>query len=311
MKKLGHDSEFQTLDEKICRLSGKKAGYCHPAHYIKALALQFKKEPSSLDYAKLNEIDLGTEILSCSRSQRLVDLLVSRAAFHESGVASVENVLTMLMLNPEPLLFMAFDPEEGWPFPKYLGSCGRIAIFEDKGRQTMAEAYFKPWDFRAKVARNLLKMAVKFIDNEDRVAIYMTDWSSDNLAVDKYGDVTIVDGEGVVLVDKKLVEDTKAPGWDVKHANDLCHGKFCFHPEDLCTHKDSDLNLLGVCAGFLANAPFNRDLPHGLLHGIPSEVSRRHPLLSRLVEECARPTNKHPGGRFEAAQEILEILRHL
>ena len=49
----------------------------------------------------------------------------------------------MLLLNPEPLLFMTFPREENWPFPKYLGACGRLAVFEDAGKSSLGEAYFK------------------------------------------------------------------------------------------------------------------------------------------------------------------------
>ena len=217
----------------------------------------------------------------------------------------------MFMLNPEPLLFMTFPKEENWPFPAYHGSCGRLSVFDYAGQKPISEAYFMPWEERVKIARQLLKMAEKFTFNEDEmISIYLTDWSADNFILDEFGVVTAVDGEGVVLVDRKLVQERKSPGWDVKHTASICGGnKFCFHPEDLCTHSHSDLNFVGVCAGFLANSPFNKQMPRGLLYGIPAEVNRKHPLLGRLLEECARPT--HPGGRFEAAKEISEILQNV
>ncbi len=47
----------------------------------------------------------------------------------------------------------------------------------------------------------------------------------------------------------------------------------------------SDLNLMGVCGGLLAeDGGFNSGIvPNGLLHAPPQEVHRKHPLFSRCV----------------------------
>jgi hypothetical protein len=101
-----------------------------------------------------------TEILSCLRSQRLLDLLIRRAHFHPAA-PTVNHLITLMMINPEPIIFMAFPKEEGWPFPRYYGSCGRVAAFENVGRM-LSDFYTAPWDTRVPLARQLLKMALKF-----------------------------------------------------------------------------------------------------------------------------------------------------
>jgi len=61
---------------------------------------------------------------------------------------------------------------------------------------------------------------------------------------------------------------------------------------------------MGVCGGILdPQSPWGL----GLLHTPPLEVTRKHPLFNRVLSECTSPSN--PGGRFEAAQELREILR--
>ncbi len=47
----------------------------------------------------------------------------------------------------------------------------------------------------------------------------------------------------------------------------------------------SDLNLMGVCGGLLAeDGGFNSGIvPNGLLHAPPQEVHRKHPLFSRCA----------------------------
>lgn len=207
---------------------------------------------------------------------------------------------------------MTFTKEEDWPFPQYYGSCGRTAVFENTG-QRLTDFYFKDWMTRVKLSRQLLQMAFKFTNNKDKIALYLTDWSSDNFAVDQFGTLTLIDGENIILVDQQLVQDTRAPGWNVKHTSgsedSACLHHFCYSSEDLCTRVESDLNFYGVCKGLLVNNPFSREMPLGLLHSIPGEVKRKHPLLSRFISECADPT--HPQGRFEAAKELLDILDQL
>ena len=128
--------------------------------------------------------------------------LVRRAHYHRAA-PTVNNLLTMLMINPEPIVFMAFPAEEGWPFPKYYGACGRLAAFENAGR-SLADYYSAPWEVRVPLAKQLLEMALKLTRNDDGVALYLTDWTADNFAVDGDGRVTLVDGENFVLVDQKV-----------------------------------------------------------------------------------------------------------
>ena len=130
--------------------------------------------------------------------------LVRRAHFHPAA-PTVDNLLTLLMINPEPIVFMAFPKEEGWPFPKYHGSCGRLVAYENAGR-SLADYYSASWDVRVKLARQLLEMSLKFTRNDDGVALYLTDWTADNFAVDERGRVALVDGENFVLVDQKVSE---------------------------------------------------------------------------------------------------------
>ena len=47
-------------------------------------------------------------------------------------------------------------------------------------------------------------MALKFTRNDDGIALYLTDWTADNFAVDEDGRVVLVDGENFVLVDQKV-----------------------------------------------------------------------------------------------------------
>ena len=217
------------------------------------------------------------------------------------------HALTLLLVNPEPLIFSAFPEEEGFPFARYLGACGRAAVFRHEGPM-LGEFHSARWEKRVQLARQILQAAFLLTRNRHSFALYLTDWSADNFAVGPSdGRLRLVDGEGFVVVDQARLAEFRAPGWDEPHTTRACPDNFCFAPAELCNRKESDHNLYGACKGLLAPGAYH--VPGGLLHSVPAEARRRHPLLERLLLECAEPT--HPGGRFEAAQELLEILKQL
>ena len=169
--------------------------------------------------------------------------------------------------------------------------------------------YYAPWQSRLTLAKQLLSMVTRFTENDLEIALYLTDWNSDNFAVDEDLKIRIVDGENFILVDQRQLEEQQSPGFDVEHCSDGfgCRNRICYSSEDLCTHVRSDHNVYGLCKGLLSTHAHSKTMPKGLLHSIPEGVLRRQPLLPRLLKECAMPT--HPGGRFEAVQQLLEILR--
>ncbi len=315
LKKLGHNSELTALDARICALEGR-APNCIVGHSLALLASRLSSDMGRIDLDKFRAaaVDGGdADAMLCLRSQRLLDKLLARSSTHASSTRT-EQALTTLLHNPEPLIFATFPAEEGWPFPPYLGSCGRVAAFEHSGKP-LAHFYYSDWLVRARLSRQLLEMALSFTrDHEasDDFAMYLTDWSPDNFAVSAQdGRVRLVDGENIVLVDIKFVRETRGPGWNVVHNSQGCEDGFCFVAEDLCTHVESDLNVYGVCRGLLAakRAYFDNVFPGGLLHDIPADILRRHPLISRMLAQCSEPS--HSGGRFEAAAGLVDMLKHV
>ena len=92
-------------------------------------------------------------------------------------------------------------------------------------------------------------MAFEFTKNMHGLAVYLTDWSTDNFCVDSRNVVTVVDLEHVIIVDQSQVRDAAAPGWNIAHtsASYGCSDCFSYSVEDLCSHETSDHNLFGVC----------------------------------------------------------------
>ena len=136
-----------------------------------------------------SQTQVGNDFLGCTSTQHLLDHVITRSTFHQLAQGhsiSLENILSILILNPEPLVLMTFPAEEGWPVPKYYGSCGRFAVVENAG-YPLSSAVDKSFTKRARLALQVLEMAQKFTQNDMNLSLYLTDWSMDNFAVDKTG----------------------------------------------------------------------------------------------------------------------------
>jgi len=321
-KKLGHDNELdRSLEKAVCHLAGKPPYYCNSAHYIKLLTKQIYSRPlesgSATDHSPSLKLEFGrdaalyvnsgNDYLGCTDTQEMMDYLVRKP--QQRGKTSLENVLSLLLINPEPLVLATFTASEGWPFPNYYGSCGRVAFVEDSGNP-LTHFYDRPFVVRAKLAIQILEIATALSDKHNHLSLYLTDWSESNFAVDNEGTVKLIDLENLVVVNKTRVRAVGAPGANVVHTSAPEDG---YSLVDLCSHAQSDHNLYGACQWIL--------YPHseikskgtgggrGLLYDIPQSVRSKHVLLEKLLRECSRPSHPVPGARFEAAHQLKDILR--
>eukprot|EP00088_Acartia_fossae_P007926 TRINITY_DN13731_c0_g1_i1.p1 TRINITY_DN13731_c0_g1~~TRINITY_DN13731_c0_g1_i1.p1 ORF type:complete len:431 (-),score=30.57 TRINITY_DN13731_c0_g1_i1:137-1429(-) len=321
LKKLGTDRELINLDNRLCNYfhsepcDSKKA-----VESLENLVLQHKSNLQGLGNGELSSITLNVDklkilplfedvdVLQCVSDQNLVDFIVHNSLHHRS-LPHIHNLLTVLLVNQEPVISMIFPQSRGWPFPDYYGGCGRLAVFQYIG-QPLDSYYNYSWVLRAYFALQLLKLAQLFSKNKYGLALYPTDWSANNFAVDwSTKQLYLVDMENIILVNQTRVIHMKAPGWDIQHAADRfgCADCFSFHTQDLCTHAYTDHNYHGVCGGLLSKKPYSPGLPGGLLHSTPTQVLTRYPELLGLIEECA--LSSKPGGREQTAKLLIEILQ--
>jgi len=108
--------------------------------------------------------------------------------------------------NPEPILAASFAADNF--FPTFLGSCGRLAAFEDAGK-ALSDYTAEKWSVRVALARAALDLASGLTES----GLYLTDWSADNLAVSPDdGRLVVVDAEDVILVDVEDVKRRRPPG---------------------------------------------------------------------------------------------------
>lgn len=105
------------------------------------------------------------------------------------------------------------------------------------------------------------------------------DWSLDNIVVNQQNEVSFVDLEDIVVLDKDTPPGKNLPHWYKRHGKDLSMPGFSFSIEDLCKHHLSDHNLWAACYILAGD-----DNP--LLYPIPGEIMSLRPYLHRTFQQC-------------------------
>ncbi|PKU45729.1 hypothetical protein llap_3963 [Limosa lapponica baueri] len=206
----------------------------------------------------------------------------------------------------------SFPSDEGWPFAKYLGACGRMVAVNYVGEELWS--YFNaPWEKRVDLAWQLMEIAEQLTNNDFEFALYLLDVSFDNFAVGpRDGKVIIVDAENVLVADKRLIRQNKPENWDVWYESkfDDCDKEAClsFSKEILCARVTVDHNYYAICQNLLSRHATWRGTSGGLLHDPPAEIAKDG-RLEALLDECANPKKRY--GRFQAAKELREYLAQL
>ncbi|KAI4806544.1 hypothetical protein KUCAC02_017363, partial [Chaenocephalus aceratus] len=210
---------------------------------------------------------------------RLLDLLRRRWRIHE---------------------YKSFPSDEGWPFAKYLGACGRMVAVNYVGEELWS-FYNAPWEKRVDLARQLMDIAEQLTNNDFEFALYLLDVSFDNFAVGpRDGKVIVVDAENVLVADKRLIKQNKPENFDVWYESRSRNS--------LCTRVTVDHNYYAVCQNLLSRYATWRGTTGGLLHDPPAHIAKDGQLES-LLDECTRPKKRY--GRFQAAKELREYLTQL
>ncbi|CAG5118325.1 unnamed protein product [Candidula unifasciata] len=310
VKKLASDSELKKMDERLCKDAKREPG-CDIARVITRtdMALPLRDGPLVPEIMKKT----GAFMFYCP-SYRLIDRVSTYFKEYKKKDQTMGSdkmhVLYSALVNPEVLLLQAFPKSEGWPFPEYLGSCGRAVVVENAGR-LLADFVDTSFHIRAGIAYELLKIAEKLTTKSDFV-LYLTDVSYENFAVDSSGKVTVIDLENIIVVDKLAIQARKPKDWNEPHEGMFseCGGKNCLHIENdnLCTHLNSDHNYNAICRNLLSKYAVEDRMPQGFLHDMPVEAEDYWD-LGNLLEECARPRQKE--GRWKAKDKLLVALEAL
>ncbi|XP_078661008.1 divergent protein kinase domain 2A-like [Branchiostoma floridae x Branchiostoma belcheri] len=261
-------------------------------------------------------------ILRCL-SERFLQQAKSAYDIDKDNVLSTNEsakLLTTFLLNPEPIIFQVFHYNQGWPFPSFLGACGRMAVFEHSG-SPLRYYYEDTWETRMKLTLKVLELVDKLTNNDQGWVIMPTDLGYDNIVVNSEWELYVIDVEDVVILDLASM-----PG-DLLVEREVCN-EDCFYdltvkadePEEDKTcvqpYKHIGATYYFLCHEILTDEAKNMsDMdyetlespnPGGLLHDPPEDIEKDGTLAS-LLNECLYENT--PGGRMKAVTELKALLK--
>jgi len=210
MKKLATNRDIAAWEERICSMARQPSGCEISKASVKALMASGSNWMTSFL--------TGMSQLTTCPTERLLEKVMDRYkekldAIDLSARERIQLILT-IMLNQEPIIFQTFPQSEGWPFPAYIGACGRFVIIED-GYQPLYEFFHAAWSVRANLALKLLLIAKKFTDNKSQYGLYWTDINYETFAVKEVSlDVIVVDGRNIMVVDLYHIKEDQKRHWD-------------------------------------------------------------------------------------------------
>ncbi|XP_048580201.1 divergent protein kinase domain 2A isoform X2 [Nematostella vectensis] len=192
LKTLGTSSELTAFDNEICRGVGKDSN-CKISQEAWDSDVLVPKPPLQ---------DAVRKYFDCPSTRFLekIESVYGQETPGQLSLVETIHLITGLHLNPELLLLQIFRQEEGWPFPRFYGVCGRIMVVEDSG-PPISSFLEESWDVRAQIAVNLITLAHQLSSALDDWALYIADPAPGNFGVSDSGKVTLLDLEHLVVVD--------------------------------------------------------------------------------------------------------------
>ncbi|XP_012693018.1 divergent protein kinase domain 2B [Clupea harengus] len=249
---------------------------------------------------------LSAPLLRCP-SQRLLDRVVRRYA-EVLDVGSVQmkhfsdrdklRLLYTLAVNQHPLMLQMFPGTEGWPFPRYHGSCGRLVVWA--GSRHLSALYSAPLEERADAAYQLLNIAQGLGTNSLRFRLYYTEATEDMFGLAEDGRMLVMDASGLGVID--LQEGFPPDDHDTNRANQTtdvfsCLSGSCERPPP-CSEVRPSQSFALLCRNILPRLLPSRELRPPRL---PSQTARE-------LATCADATR--PDGEVtQAACSLMDILR--
>ncbi|XP_066562921.1 divergent protein kinase domain 2B [Amia ocellicauda] len=244
---------------------------------------------------------LSSPLLRCP-SQRLLDRIVRRyAEVTDAGSVQMKHfaerdklrLLYTLSVNQQPIMLQIFPGAEGWPFPKYYGSCGRLMV--SASTKPIKEFYGSSLETRADIAFQLLQITQSLRTNSLHFFLYYTTVSGSMFGTFEDGRLFVTDASTIGVIDKQ--EGIPA---DDKQKPDLtdvfsCLSLSCRRPPPCWTVRESQsLNL--IC----------RDILPQLL--MPARDEAVEKAIGRQLQVCG--DGMLPDNRIiDAANALMSLLK--
>ncbi|KAL8190443.1 UNVERIFIED_CONTAM: hypothetical protein K2H54_054162 [Gekko kuhli] len=187
-----------------------------------------------------------------------------------------------------------FPEAEGWPFPKYLGSCGRLIV--STSTRPLKEFYSVSPDVAADLALQLLAVIDSMMNNDLNYYFYFTHVDADTFGVFTNGYLFIRDASRLGIIDMQEVTTLM----DDLHEHDIfsCLAVDCQSVFPSCNSIKHTQSLIMVCEEVLPKLLKDKFLP-----SIQEEIDR-------AVATCANSFLAQQEVTT-AAQKLAEILKPL
>ncbi|CAK6449912.1 unnamed protein product [Pipistrellus nathusii] len=245
---------------------------------------------------------LSSPLLRCP-SQRLLDRVVRRyAEVADAGSIFMDHftdrdklrLLYTLAVNAHPILLQIFPGAEGWPLPKYLGSCGRFLV--STSTSPLRDFYTAPPDQAADLAHQLLRILESLRSNDLNYFLYFTRVDASMFGIFNNGHLFIRDASALGVIDRQ----EGSPAARAAESQDIfsCLGTGCQAAPPPCDAVPEGQSVVLVC----------RQVLPALLRGkFPPAVQE---LIDGLLATCGDSARPDPEV-LEAAGQLQSILRPL
>ncbi len=214
--------------------------------------------------------------------------------------------------------------EISWPFPVYVGECGRLLVLEGPWIP-LKQFLNKSWKARADLAVQVMQMIDLFSSGDSELLLMVNDFNIDHFIVDDEGRVLYSDLSNVLIAERAFTGAEGGTGGAAKAEKVKCNEQ-CFKTftSDLYSTnpatRASACPKLDIMAGNIMHSlackhilsdldthkqsrPHGQRLP-GLLHTFPDKHKDE---LNEMLEECV--DEKEPGGRLQSVEELQDILQ--
>ncbi|XP_063369786.1 divergent protein kinase domain 2A [Cydia amplana] len=297
LKKLAQNWELQEFDSKLCK-SWQLKDDCKPRDLLN-LSNIVNKIKNMVHYNfSWPDTEPRKGLVFCPYATGILDFINTSNKKFTDSKSDLINIWTSLSINPEPLILKVIPKSKGWPVPAYGGVCGRLVVEAHEG-ESLASLLHVPWHRKLKFAKKILDAAMDFTFKHDRFRFYLMDWSLDNIVANEKDDISFVDLEDVIVLDKHIYPGKDLPSWYQRYTRELMGSGFTFSIENMCIHHLSDHNLWAACYILAGD-----EMP--LLYPIPKDVNAYRPYLDKLLKGCLNGED-----RFSSITKLQHVVKEM
>ncbi|XP_030055549.1 divergent protein kinase domain 2B isoform X1 [Microcaecilia unicolor] len=246
---------------------------------------------------------LPSPMLRCP-SQRLLDRIVRRyAEVLDAGSVYMNHfrdrdklrLLFTLSINTHPIVLQIFPGAEGWPFPRYLGSCGRLIV--STSTRPLKAFYSSAPEVAADLAYQLLHIVHSMGSNDLNYFFYFSHIDDDTFGIFSDGRLFIRDSSTLGVIDTQEGYPKENEQLEPKDIFS-CLTSNCTSTFAPCDSISEKQNFVVVC----------NDLLPQLLNGkFPMSVQEK---IDRLLNLCKK-SSLSDQQVIQAAGKLKEILKSL